>query len=811
MNVNDPLDRLVNPDNLVDKVKQNEILSQEGATQTVEKLSELAQDLGDQFAGRFISPSVDSVSTEPTDSGFTGAFMNGDGEQFSNYANRVKIGGVAAGVVQAGIDVNGKLFGGNGNVVVDTTGIDTVSGADIKVKQWRGFNNPGDSSLTGIRAISEDTTNSLLLLGGDFTNIGGSGAKYFAFYAKSFDVFIGNPVDFNEKILTICQDGTTAYLGGAFTNANATATADYITSFSGTTRHFTSIGGQLNSWVRAIVKIGNYLYVAGDFTNADGIASADYIARYDTVGGTWASITPTTQFASKVYYLATDGTDLYAVCDNTNLIGTGGDYIVKYSPGSGTWSALANTSLATCPRGVYIYNGILYAVSGDTNMAGTGCDYVAQYNIATSTWSGFGGGFSHSPFALGRSNHGIFVNSSYAVFAGHAFSACDPNSQNLTGVNGVVIYSFSRNKWDDTPYFSDNPNSMDAAYIASNNDVYVGGAFGSIYAGSNNNQMSSIIYAAQLAVRREYLDGALVDMANDINRSIVNNTGVQGAANDKYISASVSSNDLIVSFSSISGTYLSKARIGNTVYNLNGPPYDVGFGIYSLFKPLSVTLAHGTNWFNAGGSELATQAVDYFVYVLFNTNDGALNIGFGRRPDFRTYADASGTNTNENYLAYSGTNAPASADQLELIGRFTATLSAGAGYNWSAATNVISRPIYETDWHDWTPAPTGSGSMTTTSLSVTYARYKIELQTLRWNIEATVTTGGTASSAIRMTIPFTSAWTDARGGAQVSDGNVLAGTWALGTTTRLDFRKYDSSNWALAANRLVSAQGVLQI
>jgi hypothetical protein len=75
-------------------------------------------------------------------------------------------------------------------------------------------------------------------------------------------------------------------------------------------------------------------------------------------------------------------------------------------------------------------------------------------------------------------------------------------------------------------------------------------------------------------------------------------------------------------------------------------------------------------------------------------------IGFSRIPHACSYDDFSATTTNEKYCAISTITNASATDYYENIGRFGATLSAGAGYTWTVPTftakNLIQRPIYET-------------------------------------------------------------------------------------------------------------------
>jgi len=170
---------------------------------------------------------------------------------------------------------------------------------------------------------------------------------------------------------------------------------------------------------------------------------------------------------------------------------------------------------------------------------------------------------------------------------------------------------------------------------------------------------------------------------------------------------SVTSNNLTVAIKTLAGADPSASdpvhiRIGDTVRTIT--------------SALSVTKNAGTSWCNAGSSELATKEIDYFVYLGYNATDGVV-IGFSRIPFANEYDDFSTTSTNEKYCAISTITNAAAGDDYENIGRFAATLSAGAGYTWSVPTftnkNLIQKPIYETRLLDyvvevntWTNAPT---------------------------------------------------------------------------------------------------------
>lgn len=169
---------------------------------------------------------------------------------------------------------------------------------------------------------------------------------------------------------------------------------------------------------------------------------------------------------------------------------------------------------------------------------------------------------------------------------------------------------------------------------------------------------------------------------------------------------------------------------------------------------LSVTKNAGTNWFSSGAAQFAAQERDYFVYLVWNTTPATdiVDIGFSPVPYGRVYSDFSSTSTVENYLASANASAPASTDDCVIIGRFAATLSAAASYNWSVPTftnaNLIQSPIYESRWLTYAPTLTGySGTPTVT------ARYQVMNNRCRIDIDNA--TGTSNSTGWAATIPFT--------------------------------------------------------
>ena len=278
----------------------------------------------------------------------------------------------------------------------------------------------------------------------------------------------------------------------------------------------------------------------------------------------------------------------------------------------------------------------------------------------------------------------------------------------------------------------------------------------------------------------------------------------QGFLINGKIVPSVASNNLTVSLKTLAGTDPSATdpvyvRIGDTVRTISAA--------------LSVAKADGTNWMNAGSAELATKEIDYFVYLGYNATDGVV-LGFSRYPGANQYSDFSATTTNEKYCAISTiTNADA-ADYYSVIGRFAATLSAGAGYTWSVptytASNLIQRPIYETRKLTYAPTITaGSGSITSYTATGTY---KVVANSVRLYNTVTMTNAGTAGGECISTLPLNflnerspiTAWEGA------VTGYLCVAHAILSDLTKIGVSKYDFTTiWT--TNRVLFIAGTYEI
>lgn len=269
---------------------------------------------------------------------------------------------------------------------------------------------------------------------------------------------------------------------------------------------------------------------------------------------------------------------------------------------------------------------------------------------------------------------------------------------------------------------------------------------------------------------------------------------------------SVASNNLTVAIKGMDGNDPSAS---NPVY------CRIGDTVHTITSALSVTKNAGTNWCNAGSSELATKEIDYFVYLGYNATDGVV-VGFSRIPYATIYSDFSATTTDAKYCAISTITNAASGDNYVNIGRFAATLSAGAGYTWSVPTftgaNLIQRPILQSKILSWTPTYSASGSLTFTSVTTGRAVYQLNDRYLDFELQCQGTLGGSASNALYTTIPLYRSYNNiaTNGYGNVGSGSGVLGyaQWAFNTSqTNMQWFQYNLANYATSGTGFIRALG----
>jgi hypothetical protein len=150
----------------------------------------------------------------------------------------------------------------------------------------------------------------------------------------------------------------------------------------------------------------------------------------------------------------------------------------------------------------------------------------------------------------------------------------------------------------------------------------------------------------------------------------------------------------------------------------------------------------------------------------------------------------------------------------------TVTVTAGSD---NTLVGTLTSPFYSyaaspqgfPEWFNWTPTFSASGSMTYSPVTLTQAQFKLAGNELRFNlITATGTTGGTASTEINFTLPFTVSVPNGTmcTAAVIDGGGAIGGrAYVSGTGTLVAVARYDNANFSLGASRRIFASGFCKV
>lgn len=131
--------------------------------------------------------------------------------------------------------------------------------------------------------------------------------------------------------------------------------------------------------------------------------------------------------------------------------------------------------------------------------------------------------------------------------------------------------------------------------------------------------------------------------------------------------------------------------------------------------------------------------------------------------------------------------------------------------NYYALPGII--PLGFDDWFSWTPSWDCEGSMTFTSVSLRKAQFKVIGDMVYMLLDASGTTGGTASTGIQATLPINAGDNYTRQAIAIyASGSENTG-YALiqSSDNKILFRKADTSNWGLGTGKYVFFNGAYNI
>ncbi|HAB18861.1 MAG TPA: hypothetical protein DCE44_20770, partial [Verrucomicrobiales bacterium] len=375
-------------------------------------------------------------------------------------ANWIGMGGIPganAPVYAAVVDGSGNLYIGGAFTVVG----DVVAN---RIAKWNGSS---WSALGSGIAASDVIINSPLApvvlalalsgndlyAGGVFKNAGGTTATNIARWDGTNWAALGSGVggDFPGapaavKALTVA--GGDLYAGGEFTKAGGLA-AKYIAQWNGSSWSVPGLG--MGGVVNAMVVSGNDVYAGGWFTEA-GVVSANNIAKWD--GSNWAALGSGMDTA--VSALAVAGGNLYAGGQFTKAGGLPAKYIAQWDGNS--WSALGS-GMSGEVNALGVSGGDVYVGGWFTRAGAVSANNIAKWN--GSNWSGLG------PLGSGNDRvHALAVSSSNVYVGGNFSGAAGIPARHLSQWNGSSWKSLGSGM-----------SSGVTTLVASDNDVFVGGAF----------------------------------------------------------------------------------------------------------------------------------------------------------------------------------------------------------------------------------------------------------------------------------------------------------------------------------------------
>lgn len=169
------------------KLHQNNILSRMGESEfntRVEslrdvkavRLSDISGDLGSITSGEFIAPADTSTAANPTDTGFTGAAMGGNGWTFDGTIYQFVA--VLLGVLQVGFNNLGQFLAAGGEYTIDSTGTlsdglsflhrFTATYGGVTRQAYFGMTVPDGESQPSFRIYYNEPAASNLVLNGSF-------------------------------------------------------------------------------------------------------------------------------------------------------------------------------------------------------------------------------------------------------------------------------------------------------------------------------------------------------------------------------------------------------------------------------------------------------------------------------------------------------------------------------------------------------------------------------------------------------------------------------------------------------------------
>lgn len=338
-----------------------------------------------QFLPYLIGPDAGVALTPQTTLGATGIMRRDPVTgQWSGVGTLTPVSDGINSITQ-GLD--GRLYVGGDYTDIGGSGADYLAIYTPVTGTWATAQSA--TALNGMVRALAPLPDGRILVGGDFTNAGGvANADYLAIYdpvGNSYSA-VGGIAGANASVraFAVLSDGT-FYVGGVFTDIGGSG-ADYLAYFNGTTYAVVGSATALSDFVGCLVLSldQRYVYLGGNFGSAGGVSGASGIARWDRTGLTYQAVGGAPNAGSALSLArGPDGT-IYAGVDST-LTSIGGVSVLGVGAWNGSqWQSLMpGTTNASASQLLALRDGTLLAWGQPFTTTLTFPDNLGVWNGAT--------------------------------------------------------------------------------------------------------------------------------------------------------------------------------------------------------------------------------------------------------------------------------------------------------------------------------------------------------------------------------------------------------------------------------------------
>jgi hypothetical protein len=619
------------------------------------------------------------------------------------------IGSVAGGnplVYRLALDSSKqKLYVGGYFTSAGGVSASNVAVWNITNSTWSALSSGVGNTSSQCMALSVDSSNQKLYVGGGFTSAGGVSANNVAVWDISNSTWsaLGSGVVTTNFVYAFAVDSSNQklYVGGLISSAGGTS-ANNVAVWNITTSTWSALGTGLNSYVFALAldSTNNELYIGGGFTSAGGV-TANSVAIYSITNSTYYPvgnyiIGPNNGTNGQVYSFSLDTSNnrLYAggnftsTSDSTTSSQTA-NYIAYWNIATSRWTQMGGSTSTT--NGT---NALVSALALDqsknaflggnfTKASTTAGDTSANYGIvwtpSTANWSNLGVGLYRNGLTDGSCIALSLDSSNQRIYVGGSFTRVRDTSNVSLSANRIAYWDLNTSSWSILGTTASNGTN---AYVdsleldTSNNRVYVGGNFTSTSDATTASQSANYVVYWNIATGRWIQMGGTTATTNGTNTlvsALVLDFSKNAFIGGNFTKASTTAGDTSANYgivwtpstanwSNLGATYY---RNGLTDGSCNALALDssnqrlyVGGSFTSVKDTSNISLStnriaywdlNTSAWYGLGTTDASKNGVDASVNALaFDSSANRLYVG----GNFKKMSDSSKIDQSANYVAF---------------------------------------------------------------------------------------------------------------------------------------------------------------